>query len=249
MAVVGRGGDDLGASDVGAGLFEASPTQNSGAASPMPSGTRCRLKAAARRLIAERGIDAVGTRDIIKSAGSKNLTSINYYFGSKDGLIYELGCDVLAESDRRWKHNLDCLKRRGGPQSVREIVEAIIVGAEIATADNREVNRHRVLFNVIFSRLNLWQDFRTNHEFNSYHELLKLTAPMLPHIPAHIMRQRIIFFCWYVLTTMNATEMVVTSPQIQKNNIWASGDWLDNLIDTCVALLEAPMGARTVAAL
>lgn len=49
--------------------------------------TRERIKRAARRLFALNGVDAVTVRDVIREAGAKNASALNYYFGSKEGLI------------------------------------------------------------------------------------------------------------------------------------------------------------------
>lgn len=53
------------------------------------SGTRERLFEAAERLIAERGLAHVSLREITAEAGV-NLASVNYHFGSRDGLILAL---------------------------------------------------------------------------------------------------------------------------------------------------------------
>jgi DNA-binding transcriptional regulator YbjK len=42
--------------------------------------TRQRIKRAARRLFALKGVDAVAVRDILAAAGQKNASSLNYLF-------------------------------------------------------------------------------------------------------------------------------------------------------------------------
>ena len=58
--------------------------------------TRERIKRAARRLFALNGVDAVVVRDIISAAGQKNVSALNYYFGSKEGLLETLTGYALA---------------------------------------------------------------------------------------------------------------------------------------------------------
>ncbi len=48
--------------------------------------TKDRILEVAERLFAEKGLDGTSMRDITDTAGV-NLASVNYYFGSKDGLI------------------------------------------------------------------------------------------------------------------------------------------------------------------
>lgn len=57
--------------------------------------TKERLLQTATELFAERGIDGVSTRDLVKSSGV-NLCSINYYFGTKQNL-YEAVLDSVVE--------------------------------------------------------------------------------------------------------------------------------------------------------
>ena len=89
--------------------------------------TRERIKRAARRLFALNGVDAVAVRDIIAAAGQKNASALNYYFGSKEGLIETLIGDALAIAHARWDAALDALEAAGGPRTIREVVE--IAGA------------------------------------------------------------------------------------------------------------------------
>ncbi|PCI64606.1 MAG: hypothetical protein COB37_00635 [Kordiimonadales bacterium] len=49
--------------------------------------TRAALMAAAERLIAQKGIAEVSTRDILKEAGQKNQSALQYHFGSRGALI------------------------------------------------------------------------------------------------------------------------------------------------------------------
>lgn len=53
-----------------------------------PSSARERLLHVAGMLFADRGVDAVSTRELTKAAGA-NLSAIAYYFGGKDGLYNE----------------------------------------------------------------------------------------------------------------------------------------------------------------
>ena len=83
--------------------------------------TRERIKRAARPLFALKGVDAVAVRDIIAAAGQKNASALNYYFGSKEGLIETLVGDALAIAHARWDAALDAAEAAGGPRTIREV--------------------------------------------------------------------------------------------------------------------------------
>src|SRR5262245_9296451 len=87
------------------------------------------IKAVAQRLFADQGVDGVTVRDIAAAAGQKNHGAVGYYFGSKDALVRELVIDGAREIDDRRNHMLDVMEARGGPISIREVVDALITPA------------------------------------------------------------------------------------------------------------------------
>lgn len=64
------------------------------------SGARAKIQAAALRLFAEKGLEAVSVRDIAK-ATKTNVSLVSYYFGGKEGLYHSiLEEHALDVSDR-----------------------------------------------------------------------------------------------------------------------------------------------------
>ena len=117
--------------------------------------TRERIKRAARRLFALNGIDAVSVRDIVREAGGKNVPALNYYFGSKEELIETLIRDALAAANARWDEALSALEAAGGPNSVREVVEILVLRglpasvcglALLSPGDTLRKRRQRIAF-------------------------------------------------------------------------------------------------------
>ena len=52
--------------------------------------TRLKIMEAAEKLFADRGIDGVALREIAAAAGQGNNTAVQYHFGSKEGLVYDI---------------------------------------------------------------------------------------------------------------------------------------------------------------
>jgi AcrR family transcriptional regulator len=52
--------------------------------------TRVKIMQAAERLFADRGIDGVALREIAAAAGQGNNTAVQYHFGSKERLVYQI---------------------------------------------------------------------------------------------------------------------------------------------------------------
>ena len=82
--------------------------------------------AAAERLFALHGFQKVSVRDITAEAGV-NLASVNYHFGSKDALLFEIFRRRTAELNRTRARMLhEAADAHGGRPPVRAILEALI---------------------------------------------------------------------------------------------------------------------------
>ncbi len=81
---------------------------------------------AAERLFALHGFQNVSVRDITAEA-SVNLASVNYHFGSKDSLLFEIFRRRTTELNRERARMLhEVTDAHGGSPPVREIITALI---------------------------------------------------------------------------------------------------------------------------
>ena len=86
--------------------------------------TKAQVLAAAERLFALHGFQNVSVRDITAEAGV-NLASVNYHFGSKDALLFEIFRRRTSELNRDRARMLhEAADRHGGKPPVREILRA-----------------------------------------------------------------------------------------------------------------------------
>jgi AcrR family transcriptional regulator len=86
--------------------------------------TKAAVFASAERLFALHGFQNVSVRDITADAGV-NLASVNYHFGSKDALLFEIFRRRTAELNRERARMLhEANDRHDGKPPVREILEA-----------------------------------------------------------------------------------------------------------------------------
>ncbi|HEY2179880.1 MAG TPA: TetR family transcriptional regulator [Caulobacteraceae bacterium] len=87
--------------------------------------TKAAIFNAAERLFALEGFQNVSVRDIT-AAAAVNLASVNYHFGSKDALLFEIFRRRTAELNRDRARMLHiAADRHGGRPPVREIIEAL----------------------------------------------------------------------------------------------------------------------------
>jgi len=86
--------------------------------------TKAAVFGAAERLFALNGFQNVSVRDITAEAGV-NLASVNYHFGSKDALLFEIFRRRTSELNRERARMLhEANERHGGKPPVREFLEA-----------------------------------------------------------------------------------------------------------------------------
>ena len=95
-------------------------------AADLGEATRDRVFLAAERLFAQNGFQAVSVRDITAEAGV-NLAAVNYHFGSKDGLLFEIFRHRSAELNRTRARLLhEAADKHGGKPPLRAILEALL---------------------------------------------------------------------------------------------------------------------------
>src|SRR6476661_9403349 len=100
------------------------PVIDAPAADETHAATKAAVFAAAEQLFALHGFQNVSVRDITADAGV-NLASVNYHFGSKDSLLFEIFRRRTGELNRERARLLhEAADRNGGKPSVREILEA-----------------------------------------------------------------------------------------------------------------------------
>src|SRR5512135_2703201 len=86
--------------------------------------TKAAVFNAAERLFALHGFQNVSVRDITADAGV-NLASVNYHFGAKDALLFEIFRRRTSELNRERARMLhEAADRHGGKPPVREILRA-----------------------------------------------------------------------------------------------------------------------------
>jgi AcrR family transcriptional regulator len=86
--------------------------------------TKAQVLTAAERLFALHGFQNVSVRDITAEA-SVNLASVNYHFGSKDALLFEIFRRRTSELNRERARMLhEAAARHAGKPPVREILRA-----------------------------------------------------------------------------------------------------------------------------
>lgn len=93
---------------------------------PLPA-TSIQLLQTAERLFARDGIDAVSTRRIAQEANQRNVSALQYHFGSKDNLIDALLAMRLDGINRRRQDLLDAATRDTATPDLHDLLMALVL--------------------------------------------------------------------------------------------------------------------------
>jgi AcrR family transcriptional regulator len=199
------------------------------------------MKRVALRLFAERGVDGVTVREIALAAGQKNHAAVGYHFGSKEGLVRELVVDGAVAIDRLRNSMLDEMEAKGGPRSVRDVVEAL-VRPSITPESEGGPDPAYVSFVVMLSMTHreLFMDALADRWNSGYRRCLEHLRRLIPAMPAGVQNQRLLFMGAYLgsVLAMRARALADTR---RSHPTWSAETSLRHLESTLAAMLEAPL--------
>ena len=193
---------------------------------------------AAERLIAERGLAACSLREVQHLAGQRNKSAAHYHFGSLEGLVEAVVETRMAPVNAQRFATVEALDAAGRGENLRSLVEALVDPLADATLGHPGSCYARFLAQVLNDP--------------------KMTVVVGRHLQAEsvrIVRQRIAV----LLGDMPAELQQIRGERMMGMAIISLAAWEDvpgptgaqvgDLIDACVAVLRAPVSARTRAAL
>lgn len=209
--------------------------------------TRESLKAAARALFTEHGVDAVSVRDIVTAAGQRNGAAIHYHFGGIDRLLTELVVDGARPLDERRVQLLDALEGSGKPVSVRDMVEVLVEPIVGGGPDERSYVRF--LSMVQFGhRRTLFLEALDGRWNTGWQRALKHLKQLLPEVPAGILKQRMLYLELFIGSFVAQREFAASTTS-SFDRPWRTAYALDNLVDSLCAMLEVAPSAQTLSKL
>jgi AcrR family transcriptional regulator len=207
-------------------------------------GARQQLIAAAERLFAESGIDAVSLRQINVAAGQKNSSAAHYHFGSKEALILSIYQVRMARVNARRLETLDRIQAENRQSDVRALIEAIVMPI-VAEIDADESGQHYIRFMaqaIGHPQLDLMELSRQEHA-SGLSLALEMLRKAVPHVPSPLFGQRFGL----------AFEQIVHSLADREKLRHSRGDtfeidaglFVSNLIDTISGGMSAPVSEQT----
>ena len=203
--------------------------------------TRDELKRAARRLFAERGIAAVGMREVVEAAGQRNAAAIHYYFGSKDDLLKELlidGADLIDAGRRRL---LDQIEAEGVPDLTAVVRAMALPNVELSGETGEHETYFRFIVNVQNERRALFSETVPEHS-EGYARYIAHVHRLLAPLPAATINQRLLFAGLSLQTLMAAREAALDRSDTGDHHFWSRPEALTGMLEAVESILRNPAG-------
>lgn len=201
--------------------------------------TRNKIKIAAQKLFAEKGMDGVSVREIVAAAEQKNMASLHYYFRTKQDLARELLLDAAAVIEVRRIELLDELEAKGGPKTAREILSIFIESAVLPETDPRSLTNVRLYLQAFQNNPNFVQATVNNTGDIGYFRCLAHLKTFMEDISPETLSRRLYLMQHYVFNILAARERAISTKNPEAH-FWHGKETLKELVKTAEAMLLAP---------
>jgi len=195
--------------------------------------TKAVLLREAERLFARRGLYQVTVREILQAAGQRNVSAINYHFGSRDGVLNAI---LVRHGDPTDIARGEFLAQCGRDASSRELIAALVLpyAAHLATSSGRDYLRIVAQLSAVFSA---WRD--PNPGTGPHvREILGILEQRPQSLPPAIRSERVIELIMLMTVAMAERARVIEAGRAVELD---EASFNANLTDVLVGILEAPL--------
>jgi AcrR family transcriptional regulator len=190
---------------------------------------RERLITTAKRLFAERGLDGISLREIIREAGVKHSTAIQYHFGDRDGLLDAVLAPHESRVDTRRDALLDDYKASGTPDC--RTVAAILVRPLARELEDQD---GRYFLRIYAQSIQRIREVRPDED-TSIWRWRRQAEPFAPPGTAEFHPR----FAALIFTTVELANRAIDRPHADDRL------FVSRVIDVVSAILQAPVSAET----
>jgi AcrR family transcriptional regulator len=188
----------------------------------------------AERLFARRGLYRTTMREITDAAGQKNVSAINYHFGSREGLLDAL---LARHGDPTDVARGELRAGLPDPASTRDLVGALVVpyAAHLATTEGRDYLR------IVAQLASGHVDWRSPSAGTGPHlrDILTTLEQRPAELPEAVRRERVMELIMLMTAATSARAVQLEGrrrpPELDEATFVA------NLTDVLVGVLEAPL--------
>ena len=196
--------------------------------------TRAVLLREAERLYARRGVYQVTVREIVEAAGQRNVSALNYHFGSREGVL-----DAILE---RHSEVIDVargvmLERAGRHASSRDLLAALVVPYLACLSEPSGRDYLRIVAQLT-PRFSAWRDPNTRGTGPWLVEILSILEDRPDHLAPAVRRERVVELIMLMTAAASERARAIESRRALGLD---EATFAANLTDVLVGVLEAPL--------
>lgn len=213
------------------------------------SDTKTALIEAGERLMAERGVNAVSTREINIAAGQRNTAALHYHFGSREGLLRAI-IDKHQQAHHLRRHELmEAVESEDRTTDLRSLIEVIIRPlAEMLNESESERAFTLVAAQLMTDPDMSFEEVLTMVEDPVVHRATRLIGDLPLDLPGLLLGERI------ELAMIQAVQAVAYRARLEgarrpKRRLLPTEIFISNQIDMAVAAIDGPVSPETRALL
>jgi len=207
----------------------------------MLADTPTQLLDVAEQLFAEKGIDKVSIREIVRTSGQSNLSAAHYHFGSREALVGALVERRIRVINRLRHQRLDELVACGRDASVFAIVQATVgVLAEVVKTLPWGPDYVRVAAQGIFSSQLHLGTLIDPQAMSGHRRSAAMLRALLPDLPERVFNTRL-----RILnneTTYSIARWVQSHGAVAPSNSRGFAAMVRGTVDFLAAGMAAPVG-------
>ena len=198
--------------------------------------TRERLIAAAEELFAANGIQAVSLREIVRAAGARNATALQYHFGDRAGLVRAVLEKHHLDVDTRRHALLDAYEADGEPD-LWALANALVqpLASKLAAPDGASAYL-QIMADLMNGPRPVLDPAAFDDPADSMFRWRELAAPLLSEDALRLHRRFVALRFAVVELARRADSGPHTDDRL----------FVSHLVDLVTALLAAPPSAQTV---
>jgi AcrR family transcriptional regulator len=201
--------------------------------------TRERLILVAERLYAQRGLDGVSLREIGEEAGQRNTAVAHYYFGGRDGLmraIFDYRTESITARVNELVGKALTTTEPGTPERLALLVEATL----LPLYEQLGVGHYTGFVAKHLDHGFGWT-YVPHEAMASNRRMQRLIYDELPQLSEEVFFNRFRMVTVFVVAELASRERdteLVYFPRLD------DGEYLEELLATCLAMLQAPAHDR-----
>jgi AcrR family transcriptional regulator len=211
--------------------------------SAAPATTRERLLRAAETLFAQKGIAYTPAREIVRAAGQRNESALQYHFGGLEGLIdalwAERGVQVNVEREAMTAGLLTARGDGVKPDARQLCALGLLPAVRLARRDPQFHEFLKVVGQLAFTPREQLAQASRRYELSSVTSLVHAIRGALD-VPAALLDRR--------LDLMSRFAMIALSQRARAGESFEGADaelWVESVLDAMTAILAGPVSGET----